>query len=220
MNKATLILVAVGLLACAAAVQATSPADFCGKGAFDKSDCGKCSDGYIQDPVFCTEICSDTKCCEHHGIFKTADGCMEQNCLVCIVEERCDECGKTFYCDGICDGCGAPCAVYEYCPNCGAMYLTNHADGICDKCGNGCYCIEKCSKCGYTHNYNGYCDECASRCHYLRCCYDLCEMFNHGLSEDYKGGAAEQPAISGIYPVAQGEMMQYQGPAEKKNLDL
>jgi len=219
MNKATLILVAVGLLACAAAAQATSTGFF-RKQAIDKADWGKCGDGYIKDPVFCTEICSGTKFCEHHGIFKTPDGCMEQNCLVCIVEERCDECGKTFYCDGICDGCGAPCAVYEYCPNCGAMYLTNHADGICDKCGNGCYSIEKCSKCGYTHNYNGYCDECASRCHYLRCCYDLCKMFNHGPSEDHKGGAAEQPAISGIHPLAQGEMMQYQGPAEKKNLDF
>ncbi|NMC10798.1 MAG: hypothetical protein GYA39_07505 [Methanothrix sp.] len=215
MNKATLILVAVGLLACAAAAHATSPGDFSGIMAIDKAD--MCSDDHILDPVFCTEVCSDTKGCEHYG---RANRFMEQKCLECIVEERCDECGKTFYCDGICNSCGAPCVVYEYCPNCGAMYITNHADGICDKCGNGCYCIEKCSKCGHTHNYNGYCDECASRCHYLRCCYDLCEMFNHRLSEDCRGGAAEQLAIYEIQPVAQGKMMPYQGSTEEKSLDI
>ncbi len=220
MKKTTLMLAAMALIVCAAVAQAALPADSSEKMVFvDKGDGKECCANHDQDQNhgldqgFCTEICQGREGCHNGGLTGIVDG---DQCLKCIVFEHCDECGKTYYCDGICDECGEPCDVYEYCPSCGAKYLCEHADGRCDYCGQDCYCFQKCDKCGHNHYFNGYCDECASRCQYVRCCHNLCDtqkmpekcdscMNNENYAKNEPGNQAEYPVIVEVYPVAQGE---------------
>lgn len=220
MKKTTLMLAAMALLVCAATAQAF-PADSSEKMVFvDKGDERECcashnhDQNHGQDQGFCTDICQGSEGCHKGGMKNIVDQC----CLKCIVFEHCDECGKTYYCNGICDECKEPCQVYEYCPSCKAKYLCEHADGRCDNCGKDCYCIQKCDKCGHSHYFNGYCDECASRCQYVRCCHNICDMHQHESPErcdccmndrNFAGGETankgESPVLVEIYPEVQGE---------------
>jgi len=237
MKKATLMLTAMALLVCATVAQAAFPADSSEKMVFvDKGDGRDCCANHDRDQNhgphqgFCTEICQGREGCHKGGMKDVID--RDQCCLKCIVFEHCDECDKTYYCNGICDECGEPCEVYEYCPSCGAKYLCEHADARCDYCGKDCYCFQKCDKCGHNHYFNGYCDECASRCQYVRCCHNLCDMQTHEPSENCKEQApgcnkmpekcdscmnnenyaknepadqAGSPVLVEVYPMAQGE---------------
>jgi hypothetical protein len=175
MKKSTLILVALALFACTLAATATYSDGYSGKVLDKAKECG-CQDGQHDGmhPI-CKEICQGDKCGMHTKTNCAFDKCQEDRCLQCIVKEKCDQCAKTFYCDGICDECGEPCTVYEYCPSCGAKYMVGQADARCDVCGKDCFCFEKCEKCGNSHYFNGFCDECASKCQYLRCCLNLCD---------------------------------------------
>ncbi|MDM7933970.1 MAG: hypothetical protein QUS08_01100 [Methanothrix sp.] len=184
MRREMIIMAAVALFLCAGLAQATGPQ---GKG------CGPWDRAAVW-PYLYKEICQGPEPC---GQPSALDECLRRCCLDCIVFEHCDECGKTWYCDGICDACNEICSVEEYCPSCGAKYPTERADGFCDRCGKECYSIEKCDSCGYTHYFNGYCDLCASRCQYARMCIDLCETMQKGCGF-CRGTSGQAPAMGPV----------------------
>jgi hypothetical protein len=168
MKSTWLILLALAIVAVTASAEPNSWTDMGKKMAHDGwGDKGKpCCDG---GAGLCDTPCGSQPCGE-----KCFEKCLEK----CTIFERCDLCGKIFFCDGYCNHCGKECHCGEYCTKCGYNHDGNGiVDGVCDKCGEKCNCYEHCDQCLHSHLYDGCCDLCGMGCLYDKYCVEHCHDF-------------------------------------------